>query len=273
MCEVLNVTTSGYYAWRGRPISAREMANQELVKRIEAVQQDCQQTYGSPRLYRVLKAQGMECSRNRVARLMCLYHLGAKRTKRFKITTRPAKRRVVAPNLLKQNFVIKSPAEAWLADITYIPTAEGWLYLAAVLRLYSRYVAGWAMSERMTSNLTLCALNMAIRRCPPSPGLVHHSDRGSQYTDRAYQEVLAAHDIQASMNSTGSWYDNAPMESFFGTLKSELVNHRQYATRAEARSEVYYYIEAFYNRRRLHSSLGYLSPEAFEQLSGSTSFA
>jgi transposase InsO family protein len=179
----------------------------------------------------------------------------------------------VAPNLLKQNFVIKSPAEAWLADITYIPTAEGWLYLAAVLRLYSRYVAGWAMSERMTSNLTLCALNMAIRRCPPSPGLVHHSDRGSQYTDRAYQEVLAAHDIQASMNSTGSWYDNAPMESFFGTLKSELVNHRQYATRAEARSEVYYYIEAFYNRRRLHSSLGYLSPEAFEQLSGSTSFA
>jgi transposase InsO family protein len=249
------------------------MANQELVKGIERVQQDCHQTYGSPRVYRELKARGLKCSMNRVARLMYLYHLGAKRTRRFKVTTRPTKHRMVAPNLLKQNFVVKGPAEAWLADITYIPTAEGWLYLAAVLELYSRYIAGWAMSERITSDLTLCALNMAIQRCPPVPGLIHHSDQGSQYTDRAYQVLLKEHGMQASMNSAGSWYDNAPMESFFGTLKSELVNHRQYATRAEARSDVFYYIEAFYNRRRRHSSLGYLSPEAYERLSGSTSVA
>jgi len=266
LCEVLNVTSSGYYAWRTRPVSAREMANQELVKRIEAVHKDSHGTYGSPRVYRELKAQGMTCSRNRVARLMRLHHLGAKRTKRFRATTKPNRARPVAPNLLKRDFVAMGLAERWLADITYIPTSEGWLYLAVILELYSRYVAGWAMSERMTSDLAIRALSMALQRRPPRPGLIHHSDRGSQYTDQRYQALLQQHGIQASMNGAGSWYDNAPMESFFGTLKSELVHHRTYASRAEARSDLFYYIEAFYNRRRRHSSLGYFSPEAYEQL-------
>jgi putative transposase len=266
LCEVLNVTPSGYYAWRTRPVSAREMANQELVKRIEAVHKDSYGTYGSPRVYRELKAQGMTCSRNRVARLMRLHHLGAKRTKRFRVTTKPNRTRPVAPNLLKRDFGAIGLAERWLADITYIPTSEGWLYLAVILELYSRYVAGWAMSERMTSDLAIRALSMALQRRPPRPGLIHHSDRGSQYTDQRYQALLQQHGIQASMNGAGSWYDNAPMESFFGTLKSELVHHRTYASRAEARSDLFYYIEAFYNRRRRHSSLGYFSPEAYEQL-------
>ena len=158
------------------------------------------------------------------------------------------------------------PDHKWLADITYIPTLQGWLYLATILDLFARRVVGWAMSQRMTSDLTLAALHMAIQRRQPAPGLIHHSDQGSQYTDRAYQAMLKDHGIQPSMNSTGSWYDNAPMESFFGTLKSELVHHRVYDTRAEARPDLFFYIEAFYNRRRRHSSLGYLSPEAYEQL-------
>ncbi len=266
MCERLKVAPSGYYAWRKRPLSARQMANQELVERIQKIHQDSYGTYGSPRVYRALQAQGIRCGKNRVARLMRLYHLGAKRSKRFKATSKPHRARKVAPNLVQQDFMTQGLAEVWLADITYIPTAEGWLYLAAILESYSRYLAGWAMSERLSSELTIRALNMALQQRPPQPGLIHHSDRGSQYTDHRYQALLAQHGIQPSMNGAGSWYDNAPMESFFGTLKSELVHHRRYATRAEARSDVYYYIEAFYNRRRLHSSLGYLSPESYERL-------
>ena len=266
LCQVLDVTPSGYYAWRKRPVSAREMANQELVERIVRVHADSYGTYGSPRVYQELKAQGVACSRNRVARLMRLYHLGAKRSKRFRTTTRPDKTRPVAPNLLKRDFAAQGLGERWLADITYIPTLEGWLYLAAIVEMYSRYVAGWAMSERMTSDLTIQALSMALQRRPSRPGLIHHSDQGSQYTDHRYQALLHKHGIQASMNGAGSWYDNAPMESFFGTLKSELVNHRTYASRAQARSDLFYYIEAFYNRRRRHSSLGYLSPESYERL-------
>ncbi len=266
MCEMLNVAPSGYYAWRKRPVSARQMANQELVERIRKIHQDSFGTYGSPRVHRELRAQGIACGRNRVARLMRLYHLGAKRSKRFKATTKPHRARSVAPNLVQRDFMAKGLAEIWLADITYIPTAEGWLYLAAVLESYSRYVAGWAMSERISSELTIRALNMALQRRAPGPGLIHHSDRGSQYTDQRYQALLAEHGIRASMNGVGSWYDNAPMESFFGTLKSELVHHRRYASRAQARSDVYYYIEAFYNRRRRHSSLGYLSPEDYERI-------
>jgi len=167
---------------------------------------------------------------------------------------------------LERDFSTDQPDQKWLADITYIPTGEGWLYLAAILDLFGRRIVGWAMSTRMTTELTLNALQMAIRQRQPGPGLVHHSDQGSQYTDSRYQAMLKAHSIQASMNGVGSWYDNAPMESFFGTLKSERVHHCMYQTRNEARPDVFYYIEGFYNRRRLHSSLGYLSPEAYEQL-------
>ena len=211
-----------------------------------------------------LKKQGVVCSENRVARLMRLRGLRARQTKRFKVTTKRNKAHPVAPNLLNRDFEANRPNQKWLTDITYILTLEGWLYLAAVLDLYSRRIIGWAMSDRMTSDLTVDALKMAIVQRQPELALLHHSDQGSQYTDGTYQALLKDHGIQVSMNGVGSWYDNAPMESFFGTLKSEWVYHRVYRTRDEARSDIFYYIEAFYNRRRLHSSLGYLSPEEYE---------
>lgn len=266
MCKALNVSPSGYYAWRKRPVSAREMANRELVKKIEAVYNDSYETYGSPRVYFELKAQGETCSENRVARLMRLRGLQARQVRRYKSTTRRNKKHPVAPNILKRDFAAERPDQKWLTDITYIPTREGWLYLAAVLDLFGRRIVGWAMSERITADLTTKALKMAIRQRLPSAGLIHHSDQGSQYTDGAYQSLLSDHGIQASMNGVGTWYDNAPMESFFGTLKSELVHHRVYNSRDEARPDLFFYIEAFYNRRRRHSSLAYLSPEAWELL-------
>jgi putative transposase len=265
MCGVLDVSPSGYYAWRGRPPSAREMANRELMDKIEAVFEESDETYGSPRVYRALKAQGVAVSKNRVARLMRLRSLRPKQVRRFRATTRRNETDRAAPNRLKRDFSADAPDQKWLADITYIPTLEGWLYLAAILDLFSRRIVGWAMSDRMTTELTLRALQMAIRQRRPGPGLIHHSDQGSQYTDGRYQAVLAAHSIQVSMNGVGTWYDNAPMESFFGTLKSERVHHAVYRTRDEASPDVFYYIEGFYNRRRLHSSLDYLSPEAYEQ--------
>ena len=266
MCKALRVSPSGYYAWRSRPVSAREMANRELVKKIETVYYDSYETYGSPRVYHELKAQDVACSENRIARLMRLRGLRAKQVRRYKGTTKRNKRHPVAPNLLKRDFRADRPDHKWLTDITYIPTQEGWLYLAVILDLYNRGIVGWAMSERMTSALTINALQMAIRERRPGGGLIHHSDQGSQYTDGTYQALLKDHGIQASMNGVGTWYDNAPMESFFGTLKSELVHHRVYHTRDEARPDLFFYIEAFYNRRRRHSSLDYLSPEAYEQL-------
>jgi putative transposase len=266
MCNELNVSPSGYYAWCKRPPSAREMANQELYAKIKAVYDDNHGVYGSPRIYRELKDQGIACSENRIARLMRLRGLRAKQAKRFRSTTKRNPAHPVAPNLLKRDFVAERPNQKWLSDITYIPTQEGWLYLAAVLDLYTRRIVGWAMSDRITSDLTISALKMALRQYQPTSGLLHHSDQGSQYTNRNYQALLKNHGIQVSMNGVGSWYDNAPMESFFGTLKSELVHHRAYQTRDEARTDLFFYVEAFYNRRRRHSALDYLSPDAYECL-------
>jgi putative transposase len=266
MCKVLNVSPSGCYAWRQRPPSAREMANRKLFKKIEAVYNDNHGVYGSPRIYKELKDQGVACSENRIARLMRLRGLQAKQTKRFKTTTKRNKAHPAAPNLLKREFEAERPDRKWLADITYIPTWEGWLYLAAILDLYSRRIVGWAMSHRITSDLTIAALEMALLQRRPDAGLIHHSDQGSQYTDQAYQALLKHYGIRASMNHAGSWYDNAPMESFLGTLKCELVHHHVYHTRDEAKADVFSYIETFYNRRRRHSALDYLSPETYEQL-------
>lgn len=266
LCKELNVSSSGYYAWRTRPASAREMANQKLYNKIKTVYKENHEVYGSPRIYRELKDQGVSCSENRIARLMRLRNLKAKQSRRFKSTTKRNRAHKAAPNLLKRDFEAQQPDQKWLADITYIATQEGWLYLAAILDLYTRRIVGWAMAERMTSDLTLTALNMALQQRQPTAGLIHHSDQGSQYTDQAYQALLKDHDIQVSMNGVGTWYDNAPMESFFGTLKSELVYLRVYHTRTEARTDLFSYIESFYNRRRRHSALGYLSPEAYEQL-------
>lgn len=267
LCQVLDVSVSGYYAWRDRPPSAREMANREVMRRISAVYQRSYGTYGSPRVYRELRDQGCACSENRIARLMRLLGLQARQTKRFKSTTRRNKHHAVAANLLQRDFAADRPNHKWLVDISYIPTGEGWLYLAAVLDLYARRVIGWSMAERMTSALTQSALRMALQRrqLAATTGLIHHSDQGSQYTDANYRAILESLGIQVSMNGAGTWYDNAPMESFFGTLKSEWVHHRVYQTRDEARTDIFFYIEAFYNRYRRHSSLDYLSPEAYEQ--------
>ena len=266
MCKVLEVSTSGYYAWRGRPPSKREMANRALTAKIQEEFKKSGETYGSPRIYQVMRKLGLMCSQNRVARLMSAADLKAKQTRRYRSTTKRNKADRAAPNILQRDFSAEAPNKKWVADITYIATQEGWLYLATILDLFSRRVVGWAMSPRITSDLTLSALDMATRRCRPGRGLIHHSDQGSQYTDSKYQAVLAAHGIVASMNGVGTWYDNAPMESFFATLKSELVHHRAYRSRAEASPDVFYYIEAWYNRRRLHSALGYESPEVYEQL-------
>ena len=266
MCEVLEVSSSGYYAWRRRPPSKREMANQELTGEIRKAFEASDEIYGSPRIYRVMRKLGLMCSENRVARLMRGAGLRAKQSRRFRATTKRNKAHRAAPNRLKRDFAADRVDQKWLADITYIPTAEGWLYLAALLDLCSRRIVGWAMSHRMTTELTLAALGMALSRRRPGADLIHHSDQGSQYTDSRYQDMQQAHGIEPSMNSVGTWYDNAPMESFFGTLKSELVHHRVYHTRDEARSDVFYYIEGFYNRNRLHSSLGYLSPVAYESV-------
>jgi transposase InsO family protein len=242
------------------------MANQELTAEIRKAFDASDEIYGSPRIYQVMRKLGLMCSENRVARLMRGAGLRAKETRRFRSTTKRNKAHRAAPNRLKRDFRADRVDQKWLADITYIPTAEGWLYLAVLLDLYSRRIIGWAMSDRMTTDLTLAALGMALCEREPGADLIHHSDQGSQYTDGRYQDTLKAHGIEPSMNSVGTWYDNAPMESFFGSLKRERVHHCAYQTRHEARPDVFYYIEGFYNRTRLHSSLGYLSPVAYENV-------
>ena len=266
MCKVLKVSRSGYYAWRTRPVSAREMANRKLANKIEAVYNESDGTYGSPRIHSELNAQGVVCGKNRIARLMMLRGLCAKQHRRYRATTKRNRDHRAAPNLLKRNFTTERPNQVWLSDITYIPTQEGWLYLAAVLDLYARRIVGWAMADRMTSDLTLTALRMALRQRQPKLALLHHSDQGSQYTDGQYQALLKEYGIQVSMNGAGTWYDNSQMESFFGTLKSERVHHLVYRAHQEARTDLFQYIEGFYNPRRRHSSLGYLSPADYEKL-------
>jgi len=272
MCEVPDVSPGGYYAWRQRPPGRREMANQEPAKRIEAVYNGSGGRYGSPRIYQELKAQGVACSENRIARLMRLRGLQAKQTKRYRATTKRNKAHPVAPNRPARRFTAERPNQVWPVDITYIATPEGWLYLAVVLDLYARRIVGWAVADRMTGDLTIAALKMALHRRRPEAGLLHHSDQGSRYTNQAYQALLAAWGIQVSMNGVGNRYDNAPVESFFGTLKSEPVHHCLYRTRDEARASLFAYIEGFYNRRR-HSALDYLSPEEYERLHQGEPFA
>jgi putative transposase len=266
LCQMLSVSPSGYYAWRKRPLSAREMANQKLMEQIRAVYTASYGTYGSPRIYRELQAQCVVCSRNRVARLMRLYGLRARQFRRYRVCTKRNQAHRPAPNLLSRDFAAARPNQRWLCDITCVRTAEGWLYVALVMDLYSRFIVGWAMSDRMTSNLAKAAIRMAFARRQPERGLLHHSDQGSQYTDRGYQALLAAWSVQVSMNGAGTWYDNSPMESLIGTVKSEWTHRHEYLTRAEAKTDIFFYIEVFYNRTRRHSSLDYHSPEEYEQI-------
>lgn len=265
LCQALQVSVSGYYVWRNQPVSQREQANQQLAERIKAIHQASYETYGSPRIHAELVEQGYGCSRKRVARLMRLHRLRAKQCRRRRVTTIKRAGDPVAPNLLDRQFTASAPNQKWLADLTYIPTQEGDLYLATVLDLYARKIVGWAMDTSLKTDLVQRALQMAFGQRRPAAGLLHHSDRGSQYTSAVYQQLLKSHQCRVSMSRVGNCYDNAPLESFFGTLKSELVYHRQYRTRAEAKRDIFAYIEGFYNRRRRHSALGYLSPDQFEK--------
>ena len=267
MCHVLSVSRSGYYAWLRRSESWRSRQNRRLLIDIKAVHRASRRTYGSPRVYEALRAQGILCSVNRVARLMRVKGIQAKRRRRFRPrTTDSTHVHPVAANLLDRQFRVDGADRVWMADITYIATQEGWLYLAVIIDLYSRFVVGWAMSARITSQLTIDALTMALQRRRPGPALMHHSDRGSQYASGDYRIVLRKHKIISSMSRKGNCYDHAPVESFFGTLKTELVHHRRYWSRAEAKADIFDYLEIFYNRQRLHSSLGYKTPAAFERL-------
>lgn len=263
MCHLVGVSRSGYYAQRERQISARKMADSALLGKIEAIYAQSGGTYGSPRIYQALRQGEVACGVKRVARLMRMHGLRAKgiKPRRAEYGT---KRAQPAPNLLQRDFSATGQDTKWLSDMTYIRTRQGWLYLAVVLDLWSRRVIGWSMSTRMTSDLPERALKMALLQRRPDAGLVHHSDQGSQYRSGSYQKILQEHKIRVSMNGAGAWSDNAPMESFFATLKRECVGQTLYSTRGEARTALFAYIESFYNRVRLHSSLGYQSPESFE---------
>jgi transposase InsO family protein len=264
MCRVLDVSSSGFYDWLERPESPRAVENRALVAKIQAIHGDSRRTYGSPRVHASLQDAGYRIGRHRVARLMRDNGIRAKTKRKFRVTTDSRHDHPVAPNRLDRQFEVAAPNTVWVADISYIPTREGWLYLAVVLDLFSRQVVGWAMDQQMPQELTLAALDMAIQRRRPLPGCMHHSDRGSQYAAGDYQKQLAKYGMVCSMSRKGNCWDNAPMESFFHSLKTELVHHRDYQTRDEARRDIFEYIEVFYNRQRRHSTLGYLSPAQFE---------
>lgn len=263
MCRVLGVSRSGYYAWVHRPVSERGQANDRLLGEIRRVHERSRRTYGSPRIVDELNEAGIRCGRHRVARLMRQQGIRPKTVRKFRVTTDSGHNHPVAPNRLNRQFVVTRPNRVWLADLTYVWTSEGWLYLAVVLDACSRLPVGYAMSERIDQSLTLTALRRALlSRCPPA-GLLHHSDRGKQYAANDYQKLLQEHQAVVSMSRKGDCWDNAPMESFFGTLKQELVYQERFETRTEAQLKIFEYIEAFYNRQRRHSALG-ASPVEFE---------
>jgi putative transposase len=265
MCRVLGVPAGGYYGWRGRPAGPRAQRREALVDAIKAVHGDVKARYGSPRIHAELAARGEACCVNTVAGLMREHGIAAKTKRKFRCTTDSNHDRPVAENVVDRQFEPEAADEVWTADITYIPTREGWLYLAAVEDLYSRKIIGWSMGERIDSRLAADALEMAVARRLPGAGLVAHSDRGSQYASEHYQRLLAGHGIVCSMSRRANCWDNAPMESFFASLKKELVHDEDYATRQEARASLFEYIEVFYNRVRRHSSLGYKSPVEYER--------
>jgi putative transposase len=266
LCETLEVSPAGYYAWRGRGPSDRQRRRDALAVEVRAIHAEVRGRYGSPRVHAELNARGHGCCVNTVARLMRDEGIAARAARKFRpATTDSGHGLPVAENLLGRQFDPGAPNESWVADITYVPTREGWLYLAAVEDLYSRMVVGWSMADHMESRLVVDALEMAVQRRLPSEGLLAHSDRGSQYASEHYQLLLAKHGITCSMSRKADCWDNAPMESFFASLKKELVHGADFATRAEARAAIFEYIEAFYNARRRHSSLGYVSPREYEQ--------
>ncbi len=266
MCKILEISRSGFYAWVKRPESKRSVANRQLTALIQGLFGESRQTYGAPRIHHALRHGGVPCGLNRVARLMRQEEIRPALKAAFRVQTTDSNHdHPIAPNLLGQVFTAARPNEVWVSDITYIPTDEGWLYLSSTMDLFSRSIVGWSMSESMkTSASVSAALQMAIDQRAPEPGLIHHSDRGVQYAAGDFRKMLKDHGMVASMSRKGNCYDNAAKESFFHTLKNELVFREHYRTRDEARASLFDYIETFYNRTRLHSTLGYMSLADFE---------
>ena len=265
-CAVLEVSRSGFYAWRGREPSQTDQRREALTETIHEVHQASRATYGSPRVHAELLARGDRCNQKTVEKYMREADLRAKSHRKFRVSTTDSNHpHPIAPNLVNRDFEPSQRNETWTADITYIPTDEGWLYLAVVEDLFTRKIVGWSMSNSMESRLVVDALEMAVQRELPGEGLVAHSDRGVQYASDHYQQLLSKHDITCSMSRKGNCWDNAPMESFFATLKKELVHHETYRTHAQARQSLFEYIEVFYNRVRRHSALGYKSPALFAE--------
>ena len=269
MCRVIGASRSGYYRWRKQPQSKRQKENEKILIEVKESHKNSRRTYGSPRITEDLQAKGINCSENRVARLMKIHGIVGKAKKKFKATTNSKHNLPVAENLLNQSFVSKKPNTVWVSDITYIWTSEGWMYLVVIIDLYSRQVVGWAMSDSLTSDFVIKALYQAIRRRIPVSGCIFHSDRGVQYASADFRKVLNANGFIQSMSRKGDCYDNAIVESFFHTLKIEHVYEYRYEIRAEAMQSIFEYIEIFYNRQRRHSALGYRSPVSFELATGS----
>jgi putative transposase len=270
LCATLRVSRAGFYAWCRRPVAGRHRADQHFAVHVAAAFRASRRRYGSPRVYRELRAQGHAIGRHRVARLMRTQGLRARRPPRWPRTTESAHRFPVAANVLARQFAVARPNAAWVSDITYLWTRQGWLYLVVILDLFSRRVVGWGCCAQLTRALALDALTMAIRQRQPRPGLVHHSDRGSQYASGEYQATLAAHGVVSSMSRRANCWDNAVAESFFSTLKLELARDADWQTHAEATAAVGEYLEIFYNCQRRHSTLGYTTPVAFERQYGKT---
>ena len=267
MCSVLGVSSSGFYGWANRPVSLREQENLRLLNRIKLIHTDTEENYGAIKTWKALRNEGESCGRHRVARLRRINGIIAKRMRRFRAAYAARNSSPAAPNLLAQNFTADVPNRIWVGDITFIPTRKGWLYLAVQVDLFSRRIIGWSMSNRINQQLVIDALTMAIQQRNPEPGLIHHSDQGIQYNGTNYKTILKTHDIIASMSRKGNCYDNAVAESFFSNLKNELVFHCDYHDRDEARAAIFKYIEVFYNRKRLHETLDYVSPAQYEILS------
>ena len=266
MCKILSVSRSGFYRWKKRSMSKRDLSNYTLLFYIRQIHAENKKTYGSPRMTEALKARGITCDHKRVERLMREYGIYAKTKKKFKVTTHSNHTRPIAKNLIKMDFTASGPNKVWTSDITYIWTMEGWLYLAVFMDLYSRSIVGWSLNNRLTDDLVIHALKKAVRSRSPLPGMIVHSDRGSQYCSNDFKELIKKNQCVQSMSSTNNCYDNAVTESFFHTLKTELVYHETYETRDQARKSIFNYIEMFYNRKRIHSTLGGVSPYQFEQM-------
>jgi putative transposase len=272
LCRVLRVAPSGYYAWQHRRPSARAQANAALTEQIRAVHERSRCTYGAPRVHAELRAGGQRVSRKRVARLMCAAGLVGRPPRRFRRTT-VADPQAQAEDLVQRQFVATAPDQLWFGDITYVRTWEGWLYLAIILDAYSRKVVGWAMAAHLRTELATAALQMAFETRRPKPGLIQHTDRGSQYTSTVYGELLAAHQARQSVGRPGTCWDNAVAESFFATLKTELIHRHVWPTRRQAELAIFEFIAGWYNQHRRHSALGYLSPAEVERRPSSATLA